>query len=361
MSDSKLLVYVSCGSDQEILHYSMDRATGELALLGTTRLPVARGAEREDVPSHGGLGTSGAPLAVSPDGATLYASLREPPIGVASYRIDSNTGELGLLDQAPVLASTPYILADRGGRFLIGASYYGRGAWVSRIEPDGSVAASPSTVIEQISKPHSVLLHPNNRFAYVAATGHEEILTFHFDDETGALKQTGTPGTKGIAGATPRHMALHPGTQFLFCMNESSGIIDSFRLNPEDGLLTLADSADPRPPEHRDGHGIGADLHLSADGRFLYGSERARSTISVHEVDASTGKLNFVEAVQAGKFPRSFAIDPSGRFLIAAGQGSGDLTVFAVDRASGRLSNISSLETGGGPIWVEIIDPERHG
>jgi 6-phosphogluconolactonase len=99
-------------------------------------------------------------------------------------------------------------------------------------------------------------------------------------------------------------------------------------------------------------------LHLSPDGQFLYGSEQAQSTISAHAVDAGTGKLAFVESIQAGKFSRSFAIDPSGRFLVAAGQGSDDLTAFAVDPTGGRLSKISSLKTGGGPIWVEIIDSD---
>jgi len=360
MSDSNLLVYVSCGSDQEILHYAMARATGGLALLGRTRLPVASDAVREEEPSHGGLGTSGAPLAASRDGSMLYASQRVPPISVASYRITPGTGGLELLAQAPIPASTPYILADSTGRFLLGASYFGSGAWVSRIEADGSAVAPPCSFVGEISKPHSVLLHPNRRFAYVAATGHEEILTFHFDDETGELARTGTPGSNTIPGATPRHMAIHPNEEFLFCMNETSGIIDSFRIDPATGLLTFVDSADPRPPEHRDGPGIGADLHLSPDGRFLYGSERARSTISVHAVDAGTGKLDFVETVQTGKFPRSFAIDPTGRFLIAAGQGSDDLEVFAVECSSGRLTHVESYETGGGPIWVEIVDPERQ-
>lgn len=153
-------------------------------------------------------------------------------------------------------------------------------------------------------------------------------------------------------------MALHRDAQLLFCMNETPGVIDSFRVNPANGSLTLVDSVAPRPLGHRDQHGIGADLHLSPDGRFLYGSERTRRTVSVHAVDAGTGKLTFVESVLAGKFPRGFAMDPLGHFLIAAGQGSDDLTAFAVDPTRGRLSKISSLETGGGPIWVEIIDSD---
>ena len=353
------VVYVSCGGDQNILRYSMDRESGDMELLGKTSLPVDPDAKREERPSHGGLATVGAPLAVSPDATTLYASLRIPPICVVSYRIDRETGELEMLAKAPVPAPTPFILAESAGNFLLGAAYYGNCAWVSAVEPDGSVGAAPIACVEGITTPHSVLVHPNRRFAYVAATGHEEIHTFRFDTGSGTLCPTGTPGSSTIAGASPRHMALHPDARLLFCMNETSGIISSFMVDLGDGSLTLVDSADPRPAELREGHGIGADLHISPDGRFLYASERVRSTISVHAVDAATGKLTFVEAVEVGKFPRSFAIDSTGRQLVVAGQGSNDLTVLAIDPASGRLLRMSSLATGDGPIWVEIVELAR--
>jgi 6-phosphogluconolactonase len=207
---------------------------------------------RSVVQRHGGLGTSGAPLAASADGAILFASLREPPICVVSYRIDRDTGELALLSQAPVPASTPFISSDPSGRFLMGAAYYGNQIWVRRLESDGSVVAPPIMIAEEIRTPHSVLLHANNRFAYVAATGHEEILAFQFDDDTGNLARGGTPGSKVIAGTAARHLALHCGAQLLFCMNETSGIIDSFRVHLANGSLTLVDSADPRPLWRRD-------------------------------------------------------------------------------------------------------------
>lgn len=96
MSDSNLLVYVSCGGDQEIRNYSMARETGELSLLGTTRLPAVKELRRHDDSPMAALRTSGAPLASSSDGATLYASLRMPPCRVASYRIDAMTGSVSV-------------------------------------------------------------------------------------------------------------------------------------------------------------------------------------------------------------------------------------------------------------------------
>lgn len=357
MSNSNLLVYVSCGKDQEIRCYAMARDSGGLSPLGATRLPAPRETGQSDNLPMSALRTNGAPLAASRDGATLYACLRALPNRVASYRIDAATGSLELLRVTPIPASSPFIGLDRSGGYLIGAAYMGNLVWAGRLAADGSLPAQAFETAEGYVTPHSVLMHPDNRLLYVAATGVEEVLTFHFDAATGRLTRTGNPGATAIAGATPRHLALHPSHRLLFCMNESSGIIDGFAIDPDSGLLSLAGSADPRPPERRADHGIGADLHLSPDGRFLYGSSRALGAISVHAVDAQTGRLTFVESVEAGKIPRSFAIDPSGSFLIAAGQGSDELIVFARDPASGRLSRNSAMATGGGPIWVEIIDP----
>ena len=361
MSESKLLVYVSCGTDQEIRNYAMTRDTGVLTQLGTIRLPAAKDTAQVDGEPMSALRTIGAPLATSQDGSTLYASLRALPNRVASYRIDPATGALELLRVTPIPASTPFIGLDRSGHYLIGGAYYGNLFWVGKLGDDGSLAAQAFETSEGHVTPHSVLMHPNNRFLYGAATGVEEVLTFDFDEATGKLTRTGTPGANAIAGSTPRHMALHPSNLFLYVMNESSGTLDGFRIDPDSGLLTHVASADPRPPERQADHGIGADLHLSPDGNFLYGSSRALSAISVYAVDAETGGLAFVELVDAGNIPRSFAIDPSGRFLLAAGQGSNDITVFARDPATGRLTRQSSIATGAGPIWVEIVDPDSRG
>ena len=99
-----------------------------------------------------------------------------------------------------------------------------------------------------------------------------------------------------------------------------------------------------------------ADLHLAPDGRHLYASERTSSTITVYEVDASSGQLKALAQVPTEKTPRGFAIDPAGRYLVAAGQESHAIAVYAIDAASGALSALQRYPVGKNPNWVEIVD-----
>jgi len=63
------------------------------------------------------------PMAVSPDKRFLIAAVRSKPYQAFSYSIDPGSGALKLVGTGPLAESFPYISLDRGGRFLLGASY----------------------------------------------------------------------------------------------------------------------------------------------------------------------------------------------------------------------------------------------
>src|SRR5581483_10757546 len=83
-----------------------------------------------------------------------------------------------------------------------------------------------------------------------------------------------------------------------------------------------------------------ADLHISADGRHLYGSNRGHDSLSVYQIDQATGHLSIVgHEPTLGRTPRNFALDPMGRFVVVANQDSDTLVVLRRDERSGRLSD----------------------
>ena len=81
-----------------------------------------------------------------------------------------------------------------------------------------------------------------------------------------------------------------------------------------------------------------ADVHVSANGKFLYGSNRGHNSIVVFVIDERTGKPSLVEHVSTeGNWPRNFTIDPTGRFLLVANQRTDNVVVFGIDSQTGRL------------------------
>ena len=84
-----------------------------------------------------------------------------------------------------------------------------------------------------------------------------------------------------------------------------------------------------------------AAIRLSADGRFLYGSNRGHNSIAVYKV-AGDGTLELVEFVPTnGKNPRDFNITPDQQYIIAAHQDSDNATVFKRDPETGKLTELS--------------------
>lgn len=108
-------------------------------------------------------------------------------------------------------------------------------------------------------------------------------------------------------------------------------------------------------PRGFQGNARAADLHVTADGRFVYASVRSTDVIAGFRTDPRSGKLSAIGLFAAESSPRGFAIDPLGRFLICAGQSENTVGVFAIDPDAGALAPRHRIAVGKNPNWVETI------
>jgi 6-phosphogluconolactonase len=100
-----------------------------------------------------------------------------------------------------------------------------------------------------------------------------------------------------------------------------------------------------------------ADIHVSADGKFLYASNRAHESITVYAIDAKTGKLTWVDNTPVeGKTPRNFAIDPTGNYVVVANQDSDNVTVFSRDKKTGKLKYTGYSIEVSMPVCIKFAD-----
>jgi len=315
------------------------------------------------------------PMAVSPDPRFLYAASRSKPFTVHTYAIDSSTGALKPVSTAPLAESFPYISLDRTGRYLFGASYGGHLVSVNAIGTDGRVAAEPLQVIPTGRNSHAIRVDNTNRFVYVPHLGTDQIFQFVFDVKSGRLSSN-TPAVAQMKPMTgPRHLVVSPDNKFVYLLNELVATVTTLALDAKTGLLKEVSSASalppdsklvpgaPRgaagvagaPPRNTDNDIWAADIHITANGKFLYASERTSNTLSAFGVDAETGKLTYLGSTPTERQPRGFAIDPKGRFVIATGEKSETISVYAIDPASGALRLLKKYPTGKGSNWVEIV------
>jgi len=293
------------------------------------------------------------PLALSPDLRFLFAALRSEPFGAASYAIDRQTGRLTLIATAPLPASMAYLAIDRGGRFLLSASYPSAVVAVSAIDSQGRVAAAPVQVLTTAPNAHCIVTDPANRFAFVPCLGGDHVMQLRFDAGTGRLTANAPASAPTRKGAGPRHLVFHPNGRFAYLANELDASVWAFAYDAAAGTLTEAARVSALPPNFS-GKPWVADIHVTPDGRFLYVSERTSSTVAGFRLERDGAALAALGHWPTETQPRGFAIDPAGRFLLSVGQVSNSLSVHPIDEATGALSTQKRYPMGANPNWVEI-------
>jgi 6-phosphogluconolactonase len=208
---------------------------------------------------------------------------------------------------------------------------------------------------EQQKGPHAhcVVLDPNERYAFASDLGTDKVMIYRFDRATGKLTPAEQPFAELKAGAGPRHLALHPSGKYLYVINELDSTMTTFGYN--NGTLTLIETVSTLPEDFT-GVSYCADVHVSASGRFLYGSNRGHNSIVVFEIDPQTGKLNLVQHRSTeGDWPRNFAIDPSGQFLLVANQRSDNIVTFLIDERTGRLTSMGQFNEIPSPVCLQFL------
>ena len=188
------------------------------------------------------------PMSVSPDKRFLYAAVRSKPFTVVGYTIDRGTGALKQLSTAPLAESFPYILVDRTGRYLLGASYGAHLVSVNAIGADGKVS-EPIQVIPTARNAHAIITDRTNRYVFVPHLGTDQIFQFRFDAATGKLAANTPPIVQMKAGTGPRHIIMSPDNKFAFLLNELVATVTTLSLDAATGTLTEVRSASALPPD----------------------------------------------------------------------------------------------------------------
>ncbi len=310
-------------------------------------------------------------LSVMANGSHVYAnsevfSWREGT--VSAYRFDRRSQSFIYLNKQPALGSiTAHNTITRDGSKLLVANY-GMGSGgpdqsvaVYGLREDGALTAplasaahagtGPNAERQERPHAHSVTETVNGGMAVVADLGIDMLATYRIagDGTLSPLAQTPC-----AAGSGPRHLAMHPNGQFVFAINELDSTIASFALDNSSGTLTFVDAQPAVPAAARQNNHC-ADIQISPDGKFIYGSNRGHDSIAMFSIDPVEGTLQSIGFVPCGgATPRNLALTPSGTHLFCANQNSDRISIFARDAQSGMLTDTQSAIASGTPMCVRI-------
>jgi 6-phosphogluconolactonase (cycloisomerase 2 family) len=301
-------------------------------------------------------------LALSHDQRVLYSVHGDSDFATA-FALDPKTGEAKPLGRAATGGKNGVRQAlDPSGKYLVVANYSSGSVAVLPIGPDGALKdqhqlvqlpgePGPHKVEQQSSHPHDIVFDPSGRFVLVPDKGLDRVFVFRFDGATGKLTPTAQGSVQSRPGAGPRHVAFHPKLPIVWVLNELNSTMATYQFDPESGSLKPLQVITTLPTDFT-GYSTAAEIAVSPDGRFVYGSNRGHDSVAIYAAGAD-GLLSPVgwQSTQGGG-PRFIGLDPSGHFLNAANEQGDNVVTFKVDAGSGKLTPTGQNIKNGSPVTI---------
>ncbi len=296
------------------------------------------------------------PSFLTVEGDKIYTVNEEEQGKVQAYGLDKEKGEFILLNEQETGGAHPCHISAAGG-LLFAGNYSGGNLAVFRLGDDGTVSERTQLIANSGSGPvkgrqekshiHSVNISPDGKSLWVADLGTDEVLVFDINSEGIKEKKR----IRITPGAGPRHIAFHTTLPVAYVINElnnSVSVISTEDFSIVQEITTLT--------EGFEGRSFCADVHVSPDGKYLYGSNRFSDSIVTFAIDGGSGKISPAGHTPAGgKVPRNFAISPDGKYVLVANQDSDNVVVFERDRVTGLLKNTGTEIRVSMPVCVKFL------
>jgi 6-phosphogluconolactonase (cycloisomerase 2 family) len=326
-------------------------------------------------------------LALNPAQTHLYAiseidNFQDTHGGaVVAYAIDAATLQIKRLNAVSSRGATPaHVSVHPSGKFAFVANYGGGNVALLPINADGSLGEAsdvrPSVGARHHARavddpvgqfavsdhdsphPHMVASDPSGQFVIANDAGLDLTLVWRLDMQAGRLLPADAPVVTAPSGSGPRHFAFHPNGKFFYNLYEHDAKVAVYDYDATRGAMKFKQSITTLPAKFA-GSSLSSEILITADGRFLYVSNRLHSSIAVFAV-ASDGQLRSVSENWAhADSPRSIGVDPSGEFLYSCNNKGDSITSFRISPVSGTLSFTGRFEPVGSPATITFIKPPK--
>jgi 6-phosphogluconolactonase (cycloisomerase 2 family) len=158
------------------------------------------------------------------------------------------------------------------------------------------------------------------------------------------------------SGSAPRHFVFHPNGRVFYNLYEHDAKIAVYDYDTARGAMKLKQSISTLPAKFA-GSNLASEIIITADGRFVYVSNRLHNSIAVFAVNGDGQLRSVAENWAHADSPRSICIDPSGEFLYSCNQKGDSITSFRISAASGTLSFTGRFEPVGSPAAIAFVKP----
>jgi 6-phosphogluconolactonase len=309
-------------------------------------------------------------IALSSDGRRLYATQAKQFGGkedeqVAAYSVDRSAGTLTLLNQQSARGSAAcYLAVDATGSAVLVANYTSGSVAALPVHKDGSLGPASSFVQHEGSSVHPTrqkaphahcfVISPDNRFAFAADLGLDQVLCYQLQPQTAKLSPARQPFARTPPGAGPRHLTFHPNGKHVYVINELSNSITLYDYDGGGGLIEKQTIS--TLPQDFTGTSYCADVKATPCGRYLFGTNRGHDSIAVYRL-ADDGRLaRLANVPSGGKGPQNLALAADGKLLLCANMPGNNVTVFRIGAEPDVLTAIGAHAVTS-PSCIQLLPP----
>ena len=278
----------------------------------------------------------------------LYAvSESEKGSLVAAYAVNANA-TLNFINNVSSNGKGPcHVQLNKESNKAVVSNYGGGTISIYNLNENGSFNEAFQVIDHNTpgikSHAHSAKFLNNNLF--VADLGRNFLTQYVENEDSYLLKKIYDMAPK----AGPRHFEISNGGNYIYVINELNSTITA--LKKEVDTYTEIQTISTLK-EGYIGKSFCADIHLSKDEKFLYGSNRGENSIVVYKRNTEDGTLQKIQSIFVeGDWPRNFTLAPNGKFLLVANKKSNNISVYKVAESTGTLTYLYS-ETISAPVCL---------
>lgn len=302
-------------------------------------------------------------LAVSKDRDFVYAVNEDAAKStVSAFSFDQSRGKLSFLNKQDAKGADPcYLIADDNN--VISANYSGGTISVFGRQADGSLSpakqiiqhtgSGPDKARQESAHVHMVRFTPDGKYVVVNDLGMDMVFFYQYNPESQQNILVLKDSLAVKPGSGPRHIVFSPSGKKAYLVHEMSGDVTVF--DYEDGQLKKIQEISMLAPDFKGETGA-ADIQISADGKFLYTSNRGTANTITTFAVGKDGKLTYKAITPTlGKGPRAFIIDPSGKWLLVGQQYTDEIVIFSRNPVSGSLKDSGKRIAVGAPVSMVFV------
>lgn len=296
-------------------------------------------------------------LNVEADGE-IFVSIGAPQGGVVIYKPNAQTGQYELSAKQLALGNNACHVSYHPTKDIVSLSFYaspftklltyqansGQLTELHQFTHTGKGI----TQRQREPHPHWSAWSPEGRFLYAVDLGIDEVKQYMNKNGQWTMRTA----AKLDAGDGPRHLAFHPTYNKAYLLNELSNSLVVFEQDLTTGELNRVQKVSTLKPDFTD-HSQAAAIRISADGRFVYVSNRGENTLAAYKI-LPTGLVKHIQTISTGgNWPRDFNFSTEQDYLLVANTRANQVNLFKRDQKTGLLTDTHKQYPIATPKFVQ--------